>query len=58
MGTRVEPIEVELARLGDPGDQASLVGRGLDDLPPRPEEDPFLGTAEDVANAAVVGWSE
>jgi hypothetical protein len=58
MGTRTGPIEIEVAQLGDAPDEESLAGRGLDDLPPAREEEPFLGSAEDVENGAVVGWSE
>ncbi len=52
-----ETVETEVLLEGDVPDEEALDRRGLE-AAPEPEEEPLVGSLEDVENGSVVGWSE
>lgn len=54
MGDPIETVNPE----GDRPDEELLVGQDFDTSAAEPEDEPLVGTIEDVENGSEVGWSD
>lgn len=58
MGDPNETSGREAGWQGDAPDEQGLVGRELEPASAEPEDEPLIGTIEDVENGSEVGWTE